>query len=222
MTLVHKQGRLKHSPGIKVEGTLLSITSPSTSAARIEEPFSPLLNYFEIEIVESGAECAIGIGAGELKYPLSRMPGWNKNSVGYHADDGRLYHERGIGSAFGPRCQAGNRMGCGVDFTHEDSGYVKVFFTRNSERVGQSVQIKRPLYGLYPLIGLHSGGEKVRYLGHWQYDPDTLSENMVLEYSPSNHWLRCNAIKFVGDGLTLEYCGDGSRVRCGVFYNDYS
>ncbi len=213
MTFVHKQGRLKHSPGLSVDRTLISNTSLSTSAARIEEPLNPLLNYFEIEIIKSGAECAVGIGAGELRYPLSRMPGWNRNSIGYHGDDGRLYHERGSGSEFGPRCEVGHRMGCGLDFSSEDTGYVDVFFTRNGERVGgKSVRIKRPLHGLYPLIGLHSNGESVRYLGHWYYDAESVCEAMIDNTSPSNHWLRCNAIKFLRDGLTLEYAGDSSQV----------
>ena len=67
---------------------------------------------------------------------MSRMPGWNRNSCGYHADDGKLYHERGMGSVFGPTCTDGDRMGCGVDFgTDCGSGYVNVFFTKNGNQV---------------------------------------------------------------------------------------
>ena len=35
------------------------------------------------------------------------MPGWNRDSIGYHADDGKLYHERGMGVNFGPKCAKG-------------------------------------------------------------------------------------------------------------------
>ena len=35
------------------------------------------------------------------------MPGWNKDSIGYHADDGKLFHERGFGANFGPTCTTG-------------------------------------------------------------------------------------------------------------------
>ena len=67
---------------------------------------------------------------------MSRMPGWNRNSCGYHADDGKLYHERGMGSVFGPTCTDGDRMGCGVDFSTDcGSGYVNVFFTKNGNQV---------------------------------------------------------------------------------------
>ena len=73
---------------------------------------------------------------GERDYPLNRMPGWNQNSCGYHADDGNLFHESGIGTTFGPTCTDGDRMGCGVDFSADSSsGYVNVFFTKNGKQV---------------------------------------------------------------------------------------
>ena len=66
---------------------------------------------------------------------MDRMPGWDQNSCGYHADDGKLYLESGKGIAFGPTCTDGDRMGCGVDFNaHYNSGYVNVFFTKNGEQ----------------------------------------------------------------------------------------
>ncbi len=205
--LVHSNGRLKHSPGIGVDGVVFSFKGPGTSAVMIEEPLNPILNYYELEIVNSGESCSIGIGCGEMHYPLSRMPGWNVNSVGYHSDDGRLYSERGIGSEFGPKCYQGDRMGCGIDFTPDN---VSVFFTRNGEFVGRKVRMKRPVYGFYPIIGLHSAGEVVRYVGHVSMDPNTLSPRMMIDSSPSDLWLRSNAINFLDDGLTLEYGGDGS------------
>ena len=212
---MHTHGRLKHSPGIQATGDTLSFKGPGTSAARIEEPLSPILNYFELEILNKGAESSIGIGAGLLSYPLNRMPGWNRSSVGYHADDGRLYQENGRGSDFGPKCSDGDRMGCGVDFSlcEGGSGYVDVFFTKNDKQVGHKVRIKCPVHGLYPLIGLHSNNEKIRYLGHWHRDPDSLLEPMVQDHTPSSTWLRSNGVKFVDDGLTLEYTGDSSHAQ---------
>lgn len=139
---------------------------------------------------------------------MSRMPGWNRNSVGYHADDGKLYHENGMGIAFGPTCTKGDRMGCGIDFNSEDaSGYFNVFFTKNDQHVGHLVRMRRPAYGLYPLIGFHSRGEKVRYLGHWCRTPDGIQEPMELDHSPAEVWMRCNGIKFLGESTLLEYNG---------------
>lgn len=35
------------------------------------------------------------------------MPGWSEGGIGYHADDGHLYQERGVGNQFGPPCTEG-------------------------------------------------------------------------------------------------------------------
>ena len=42
--------------------------------------------------------------------------GWNKGSIAYHADDGKVFVGSGVGSPFGPRCHKGDIMGCGVLF----------------------------------------------------------------------------------------------------------
>lgn len=218
---LHTKGRHRCGRNAAVEGDLFKFTSDrgsSVGVVKILEPMNPMLNYYEYEIVCRGQECAIGVGVGEFNYPLERMPGWNRNGVGYHADDGRMFYQDGYGKAFGPQCTEGDRMGCGVDFESEDAmGYLSVFFTKNGQQVGDPVRIKKPVYGLYPLIGLHSRGEIVRYLGHCRRVPGLLQEPMVLEDSPYNRWLRSNNVKFVDDSLTLEYCGDGlSRQDVGM------
>ena len=59
-----------------------------------------------------------------------------------------------MGREFGPRCTTGDRMGCGVNFeTGLDRGMVEVFFTKNGQQVGETERMKRPLNGIYPLIG---------------------------------------------------------------------
>ena len=218
---LHTKGRHRCGRNASVEGDIFKFSSQrggSVGVVKILEPMSPLLNYYEYEIVSRGQKCAIGVGVGEFNYPLDRMPGWNRNGVGYHADDGRMFYQDGYGKAFGPLCTNGDRMGCGVDFESEDaSGCVNVFFTKNGKQVGELVRVKKPIYGLYPLIGLHSRGEEVRYLGHWRRVPHLLQEPMVLDSSPLNTWLRSNNTKFTEDGLTLEYSGDGlSRQDVGM------
>ena len=112
---------------------------------------------------------------GADNYSLDSMPGWLYNSIGYHADDGKLFCENGGGTEFGPTCTDGDQMGCGVDFRDEDdsSDQVKVFFTKNGQLIGGAIRIKIPAGGLYPLIGMCSEGEKVQYIGHWHFLPPT-------------------------------------------------
>ena len=211
---VHTHGRVNHGNSTRVDGDVFSFKGGSTGCVKILEPMTPFLNYYEYEILCKGAESSIGIGVGERSYPLYRMPGWNINSIGYHGDDGKLYHQNGRGSQFGPTCTEGDRMGCGVDFeTDVGYGYCEVFFTKNGQPVGNAVKMKRPVFGLYPIIGLHSRGEKVRYLGHWHKQRQGLLEPMIQDHSPSNVWLRSNNVKYLEDGLTLEYCGAGDEKQ---------
>lgn len=141
-------------------------------AVKILQPVTPNQNYFEFRITCPGEICAITIGVVGRDYPLDRQPGWVEEGIGYHADDGRLFHEIGYGKPFGPTCTTGDRMGCGIDFEGEDSlDYVKVFFTKNGQQVGDFVKYKKPKSGLYPLMGMNSRGEQIQYLGRWNHLP---------------------------------------------------
>lgn len=175
---LHTDGRYTCGRNAAVEEDIFTYTGgqrvheKKTGVVKILEPMDSTLNYFEYEIISGGTECEIGIGVGESDYPLDRMPGWNQNGIGYHADNGKLYNQRGRGEEFGPTCTAGDRMGCGVDFGSEEStDHVNVFFTKNGEQVGDLVRMKKPPNGLYPLIGLCSDGGQVQYLGHWHRLP---------------------------------------------------
>ena len=209
---LHSKGRYFAGRNAKVEGDVFSFRGEggAVGVVKILEPLSPLLNYYEYQILCKGRRCAIGIGLGEQGYPLDRMPGWNRNGIGYHADDGRLFFQDGFGRGFAETCMEGDRMGCGIDYDDDtEDGYRSVFFTKNGRQVGEKVKMRRPLFGFYPIIGLHSVGEKVRYLGHWRRLGDGAQEPMDQDSSPSSHWLRSNAIRFLHDGLTLEYVGNG-------------
>jgi len=50
------------------------------------------------------------------EYPRHSHPGWNKGSIAYHADDGKIFIGSGAGDPFGPRCHRGDIMGCGIIF----------------------------------------------------------------------------------------------------------
>ena len=146
---------------------------PIPGIIKILKPMDSTLNYFEFAIISGGA---IGIGMGASDYPLDSMPGWDPNSIGYHAIDGKCFHQSGKGTEFGTTCTAGDRMGCGVDFRSRDDslGLINVFFTKNGQQVGDTVRIKMPTDGLCPLIGMCSEGDKVQYLGRQHHLPLTL------------------------------------------------
>lgn len=186
----------------------------SVGVVKLWEPMSPLLNYFEIEILDKGMRTALGLGVGNSGYSMSAMPGWNSYGIGYHADDGHLFHQSGSGRAFGPTCTKGDIMGCGIDFSTDcGTGYAKVWFTKNGKKVGEPEKMKRPLQGFCPLIGMHSKGESVRYLGHSYRDPESL-ELGVMEsiVSPHSIWMRCNGVRF-RSGETLYYDGTSNAKR---------
>lgn len=52
--------------------------------------------------------------------------GWKPKSVGFHADDGKLYTGTGSGRVAGSVSTTGDIMGCGIDFKSN-----RVYFTRN-------------------------------------------------------------------------------------------
>ena len=170
--------------------------SHSVCAVKILHPITSTKNYFEQKILSYGIVCAISIGVVERNYLLDQQPGWNKQGIGYHADDGKLFNEYGIGTVFGPTCTAGDRMGCGVIFEGGDSSkYVKVFFTKNGQQVGNFVEFKRPESGLYPFMGFNSRGEQFQYLGCWQHIPSS-SASLAEESKPKESTL-CSCILHV-------------------------
>ena len=152
---------------------------------KLLQQFTPDQNYFEYRITCPGVRCTITIGVVGRGYPLDRQPGWDNEGIGYHADDGRLFCENSFGRPFGPTCTAGDRMGCGIDFKgDEDSSSadnVRVFFTKNGHQVGDFVDFKKPKSGLYPLMGLHSQGEQLQYLGRWNHIPKGGTNAILLQ-----------------------------------------
>ena len=76
----------------------------------------------------------VSVGLSNKRFPLQgKQAGWDRNSLGWHGDDGCIFHGSGrgierIGSA--GRFGAGDVVGCGV---HLQTGLV--FFTRNGDFV---------------------------------------------------------------------------------------
>lgn len=62
---------------------------------------------------------------------LSRLPGWEKNSFGYHGDDGCAFQSSGTGSAYGPTFSTGDVIGCCWNMMDNT-----VFYTKNGVNLG--------------------------------------------------------------------------------------
>ena len=85
---------------------------------------------------------------------LSRQPGWEPNSYGYHADDGHKFHNSGKGEDYGPNFVQGDTVGAGIHLENRE-----IFFTKNGKKLGVAFQNVKAT--LYPTIGLHSQNERV-------------------------------------------------------------
>ncbi|GAA5881478.1 hypothetical protein JCM8547_005208 [Rhodosporidiobolus lusitaniae] len=152
------------------------------AAIRANRPIPPQTGvyYFEVTVVDKGVSGYIGIGLSHRSVPISRLPGWEENSYGYHADDGHAFCCQGTGEPFGPTFTTGDVVGCGVDWTNagppqgplERSGPKgaesqkmnaaggRLFFTKNGKFLGYAAC---NLEGrLYPTVGLRTPHESVR------------------------------------------------------------
>ncbi|KAI8337545.1 concanavalin A-like lectin/glucanase domain-containing protein [Chlamydoabsidia padenii] len=114
------------------------------------------LFYYEVKIVSKGEDGYIGIGFCTKKNDLERLPGWDKDSYGYHGDDGHAFAGSGIGDSYGPKFTSGDIIGCGVNFTSESA-----FYTKNGLLIGTAFSSLDLTKQYYPVIGLRTPGEHV-------------------------------------------------------------
>lgn len=98
--------------------------------------------------------------------------GWERNTYGYHGDDGYLFRGSGQGRSYGPTFSTGDIVGCCVNFI---SG--TLFFTKNGIPLGTILLLLASgpwihCYGVgeaandikgtyYPCVGLRTPGEIV-------------------------------------------------------------
>ncbi|KAJ8369993.1 hypothetical protein SKAU_G00100210 [Synaphobranchus kaupii] len=165
--------------------------------------------YFEVTIMDTGVRGTIAVGLVPQRYKLDHQPGWLPHSIAYHADDGKLYNGNTVGQQFGPKCNRGDRIGCGVFLERMEAGLVTVFFTRNGKEVG-SVLVPQSPEGLFPAVGMHSLGEEVRL--DLQADWGDMAEDdsaMVVD-SGEEDWGRLHDICV--NSTLLEYTGKGKSI----------
>ena len=160
------------SERVKLRGNIVEYTGSGAKVndvgvAQVSQSLQLNSNsYYEIEILDPGAKCTIAIGIASADYPLTSQPGWQKNSVAHHGDDGQLFQANGFGSSFGPPWNPYDVIGLGIrsasGSTSCDPGTeVQVYFTRNGEELGHVTTVI-PTSGFFPTVGLHSSHEKIK------------------------------------------------------------
>ncbi|KAG7471930.1 hypothetical protein MATL_G00103100 [Megalops atlanticus] len=164
--------------------------------------------YFEVTIMDTGVRGTIAVGLVPQTYRLDHQPGWLPHSIAYHADDGKLYNGNTVGQQFGPKCNRGDRIGCGILLEKFEDGLTTVFFTKNGKEVG-SVVIPESPDGLHPAIGMHSLGEEVRLdlQAEWGMEED---DSVMMVDSVEDEWGRLHDVRV--SGTLLEYTGKGRSI----------
>lgn len=89
-------------------------------------PTKCVVYYFEATVVDTGERGALSIGLAQPSFQRTRHPGWEPHSYGYHASDGRKYHDSERGESYGPTWGQGETVGCGFEAASR-----AIFWTRN-------------------------------------------------------------------------------------------
>lgn len=96
----------------------------------------------------------MGIGLTAQNFKVNRLPGWDKQSYGYHGDDGNSFSSSGAGKPYGPTFTTGDIIGCGVNMVDNTC-----FYTHNGTNLG--IAFRDLPSKLYPTVGLQTPGEIV-------------------------------------------------------------
>ncbi|KAI9512293.1 SPRY-domain-containing protein [Russula earlei] len=147
-------------------------STDNAAMARTNHPIPPAcgIYYYEIEILSKTpkAHISIGFAAGDTR--LNKLPGWEKNSWGYHGDDGYSFSAEKAGNTYGPTFGGGDTVGAGIDFSQN-----RAFFTKNGALIGMVFEHVACDVQVFPSVGLRHSNEHVRVnFGHttFKYDID--------------------------------------------------
>jgi len=155
------------SERVKVHNNIIEYTGQAKGfsdigVAQVSQPLQlNSLTFFEVEVISS-VKCVMGVGVASPDYPLNRQPGWCKNSVAYHGDDGKLFHEDGMGISMGPHWKQHDVIGVGMRTNGSNTdGEVQILFSYNGLEIGHTT-VSIPPTGLFPVVGIHFEGLKVK------------------------------------------------------------
>jgi len=101
----------------------------------LQPPTDSWFYYYEATIMSNpnNDKTTIAIGLATKPYPAFRLTGCNSNSVGYHSDEGKKFHNDGLtGTKYAEKWgEVGDVVGCGY---YPNTG--QVFFTKNGKNLG--------------------------------------------------------------------------------------
>lgn len=142
---------------LKVQYKGLGKTHRDAASVRANHsiPASCGVYYFEAKIISKGRDGYMGIGLSAQGVNLNRLPGWDKQSYGYHGDDGHSFCSSGTGRPYGPTFTTGDVVGCCVNLVDGSC-----FYTKNGVNIGIAFR-DLPNIPLYPMVGLQTPKEEV-------------------------------------------------------------
>ncbi|KXZ45475.1 hypothetical protein GPECTOR_54g216 [Gonium pectorale] len=139
---------------------LLARTVEDKQAASVRAdapvPLDCPLYFFELTVQDIGDDGSIGIGFSAASISLSRLPGWDGDSYGYHGDDGNKFSANGRGTGYGPHYGAGDVVGALWDRIRR-----LIIFFRNGVSLGVAFADVPNSPALYPIVGLRTRGARV-------------------------------------------------------------
>lgn len=143
--------------GLKVHYKGIGKTHKDAAAVRAANPIPQncLLYYYEVTIISKGRDGYMGIGLAAQGVNMHRLPGWDKQSFGYHGDDGHSFNSSGTGQPYGPTFTTGDVIGCGYNLIEN-----VCFYTKNGQNLGTAF-VGLPNVSLFPTVGLQTPGEEL-------------------------------------------------------------
>ncbi|KAG0025534.1 Rsp5p-dependent ubiquitination, sorting of cargo proteins at the multivesicular body [Podila clonocystis] len=104
--------------------------------------------YWEVKMFEKSPNTVVSVGVSTKPYPVTRLPGWNRQSVAYFSKDGQKYCNSPFsGFPYGPIYFEGDVVGCGY---RPRTG--TIFFTRNGKRL-EDAYTGMMRHNLFPTVG---------------------------------------------------------------------